>query len=310
MIRTGAGSPPHRGRPRSSARTRAGAAAVRMARAGTANWRASAPRGRASGAAGAAAHERTNTGRQAPTRPGGTDARPPRSTPPAAAPPGRPVHASPPVGAPGRGETAGRSAAVPQSTSGGTDPAADRIGKPAPGGGQIGRQRHRRPQAGRGRAAAAADRGRELMQTLRRLNDPERYYGLSWRGWLGVAIGGGLLYGAVRVSPLGCGRRSRSSCWCSTFCGVVLHALSGQALGPGRHLRRAGPLRARAQAARAPRPPRPRRPGARRRCPPARAEAIAARDSCCSSAVERDEKGADRVARRAAADRRRSSPTG
>ena len=41
------------------------------------------------------------------------------------------------------------------------------------------------------------------MQTLRRLNDPERYYGLSWRGWLGVAVGGGLLYGAVRVSPLG-----------------------------------------------------------------------------------------------------------
>ena len=121
LIRTGAGS----AAPGTAAlvgRTRAGAAAVRMARAGTANWRASAPRGRASGAAGAAAHERTNTGRHAPTRPGGRDARPPRSTPSAAAPAGRPVHASPPVGAPGRGETSGRSAAVPQSTSGARTP--------------------------------------------------------------------------------------------------------------------------------------------------------------------------------------------
>jgi len=74
------------------------------------------------------------------------------------------------------------------------------------------------------------------MQTLRRLNDPERYYGLSWRGWLGVAIGGGLLYGAVRVSPLGVRPTVTVAVLVLAFCGVVLHALSGQALGPGRHL--------------------------------------------------------------------------
>ena len=74
------------------------------------------------------------------------------------------------------------------------------------------------------------------MQTLRRLNDPERYYGLSWRGWLGVAVGGGLLYGAVRISPLGLRPTITIVVLALTFCGVVLHALSGQALGPGRHL--------------------------------------------------------------------------
>ena len=74
------------------------------------------------------------------------------------------------------------------------------------------------------------------MQTLRRLNDPERYYGLSWRGWSGVAVGGGLLYGAVRISPLGLRPTITILVLALTFCGVVLHALSGQALGPGRHL--------------------------------------------------------------------------
>ncbi len=74
------------------------------------------------------------------------------------------------------------------------------------------------------------------METLRRLNDPERYYGLSWRGWLGIAMGGGLLYGAVRVSPLGVRPTVTIVVLVLAFCGVVLHALSGQALGPGRHL--------------------------------------------------------------------------
>lgn len=74
------------------------------------------------------------------------------------------------------------------------------------------------------------------MQTLRRLNDPERYYGLSWRGWLGVGCGGGLLYAAVRISPLGVRPTVTIVVLVLAFCGVVLHASSGQALGPGRHL--------------------------------------------------------------------------
>jgi hypothetical protein len=74
------------------------------------------------------------------------------------------------------------------------------------------------------------------MQTLRRLNDPERYYGLSWRGWLGVALAGGVVYGAVRVSPLGVRPTITIVVLALAFLGVALHALSGQALGPGRHL--------------------------------------------------------------------------
>ncbi len=74
------------------------------------------------------------------------------------------------------------------------------------------------------------------MQTLRRLNDPERYYGLSWRGWVGAALAGGALYGAVRVSPFGLRPTITIVVLVLAFCGVALHSLSGQALGPARHL--------------------------------------------------------------------------
>jgi hypothetical protein len=78
------------------------------------------------------------------------------------------------------------------------------------------------------------------MHTFRRLNDPERYYGLSWRGWLACGAGGGILYLAVRVSPLGL--RATITIvvlvlvLVLAFAGVVLHGLSGQAIGPGRYL--------------------------------------------------------------------------
>lgn len=74
------------------------------------------------------------------------------------------------------------------------------------------------------------------MQTLRRLNDPERYYGLSWRGWLSCSAGGAIVYGAVRVSPLGLRATVTVMVLVLAFCGVLLHSLSGQALGPARHL--------------------------------------------------------------------------
>jgi hypothetical protein len=74
------------------------------------------------------------------------------------------------------------------------------------------------------------------MQTLRRLNDPERYYGLSWRGWLAAGAGGGVLYAAVRVSPLGLRPTITITVLALAFIGVVLHALTGHALGPGRYL--------------------------------------------------------------------------
>ena len=74
------------------------------------------------------------------------------------------------------------------------------------------------------------------MQTLRRLNDPEHYYGLSWRGWLACGAGGAVVYGAVRVSPLGLRATVTVMVLVLAFCGVLLHSLAGQALGAARHL--------------------------------------------------------------------------
>jgi hypothetical protein len=74
------------------------------------------------------------------------------------------------------------------------------------------------------------------VQTFRRLNDPERYYGLSWRGWLAAIAGGGVLYLAVRFSPFGFRPTVTFAVLVLTLAGVILHALSGQAIGPGRYL--------------------------------------------------------------------------
>jgi len=74
------------------------------------------------------------------------------------------------------------------------------------------------------------------MQTFRRLNDPERYYGLSWRGWLFVALGGALVYVAVRFSPIGIRPTITIAVLALALVAVILHAVSGQALGPGRYL--------------------------------------------------------------------------
>jgi hypothetical protein len=74
------------------------------------------------------------------------------------------------------------------------------------------------------------------VQTFRRLNDPERYYGLSWRGWLAALAGGGTLYLAVRFSPFGFRPTVTFIVFVLALAGVILHALSGQAIGPGRYL--------------------------------------------------------------------------
>jgi hypothetical protein len=42
-----------------------------------------------------------------------------------------------------------------------------------------------------------------MTPTLRRLNDRERYYGLTWPGWVALAVSGAVLYGAARISPFG-----------------------------------------------------------------------------------------------------------
>jgi xanthosine utilization system XapX-like protein len=73
------------------------------------------------------------------------------------------------------------------------------------------------------------------MQTFRRLNDAERYWGLSWRGWLGAGAAGGVLYAAVRLSPLPTKPTITVAVLVLALVGTVLYALSGQALGPGRY---------------------------------------------------------------------------
>ena len=75
-----------------------------------------------------------------------------------------------------------------------------------------------------------------MMPTLRRLDDGTRYYHLTFRQW-GTALAGlGLLYGAVRLSPL-------SHKWTFTVVLLTLAAitavilpLTGNALGLDRHL--------------------------------------------------------------------------
>ena len=75
-----------------------------------------------------------------------------------------------------------------------------------------------------------------MMPTLRRLDDGTRYYFLTWRQWVAALSAGGLLYAAVRFSPL-------SQKW--TFTAVLLLLatvavaivpLTGNALGLDRYL--------------------------------------------------------------------------
>jgi hypothetical protein len=75
-----------------------------------------------------------------------------------------------------------------------------------------------------------------MMATLRRLDDGTRYYFLTWRQWVAALAGGGVLYAAVRFSPL-------SQKW--TFTAVLLALatvavailpLTGNALGLDRYL--------------------------------------------------------------------------
>jgi hypothetical protein len=74
------------------------------------------------------------------------------------------------------------------------------------------------------------------MPTFRRLNDGTRYYGLTWRGWLAASAAGGLLYLAVRFSPLGYKPTITITLLVMTAAGMALYAVSGQALGPGRYV--------------------------------------------------------------------------
>jgi hypothetical protein len=75
-----------------------------------------------------------------------------------------------------------------------------------------------------------------VIATLRRLDDGTRYYYLTWRQWAAALTGGGVLYVAVRCSPL-------SQRWTFTAVLLILAAvavtilpLTGNALGLDRYL--------------------------------------------------------------------------
>ena len=61
----------------------------------------------------------------------------------------------------------------------------------------------RRRRQAAGPAVAESEARRAMTPTLRRLNDRERYWGLTWPGWCAAAAAGGVLYGAVKLSPFG-----------------------------------------------------------------------------------------------------------
>jgi hypothetical protein len=75
-----------------------------------------------------------------------------------------------------------------------------------------------------------------MTPTLRRLNDGERYYGLTWPGWVALAVAGGVLYGAVRVSPFGLRATVTVVVLAMAFIASVALALQGQTIGPARYL--------------------------------------------------------------------------
>jgi hypothetical protein len=75
-----------------------------------------------------------------------------------------------------------------------------------------------------------------MTPTLRRLGQSERWLWFTWRGWLGVLAAIGILYGAVRVSPLGFRATVTITLLALTTLGMFLWGLSGQALAAERYL--------------------------------------------------------------------------
>ena len=74
------------------------------------------------------------------------------------------------------------------------------------------------------------------MRTYRRLDDPTRYYGLSWRGWLAATATGGVLYLFVRLSPFDPRMTISVVLIAAVLPAMAGFAAGGQALGIGRYL--------------------------------------------------------------------------
>jgi hypothetical protein len=86
-----------------------------------------------------------------------------------------------------------------------------------------------------------------MTLTLRRLNDRERYWGLTWPAWIGCAATGAVLYVAIRISPFGTRATLTGVLLLSAFAAMLLLGVSGQALSPLRQLRAVALYRCRAK---------------------------------------------------------------
>jgi len=75
-----------------------------------------------------------------------------------------------------------------------------------------------------------------VTPTLRRLNDRERYWGMTWPGWLAAGGAGAVLYAAVKLSPFGLKPTVTIVVLLLGLGGTIVLGVSGQALSPGRHL--------------------------------------------------------------------------
>jgi hypothetical protein len=68
------------------------------------------------------------------------------------------------------------------------------------------------------------------------LNDRERYWGLTWPGWVATVAAIGLLYGAIKLSPFGFKPTVTIAALLMALFATVLLGVAGQALAPGRQL--------------------------------------------------------------------------
>jgi len=75
-----------------------------------------------------------------------------------------------------------------------------------------------------------------MTSTLRRLDDGPRYYYLTWRQWLAALAAGGVLYAAVRFSPLSQKWTFTAVLLVLSLIAVAILPLTGNALGLDRYL--------------------------------------------------------------------------
>jgi hypothetical protein len=75
-----------------------------------------------------------------------------------------------------------------------------------------------------------------MIPTLRRLDEGERYLGLTLPMWAGAVVGGVVLYLGVRFSPLAVKPTITITLFACAFTAMIVYGVSGQALSPTRQL--------------------------------------------------------------------------